>query len=162
MSKAMMTTQHSHSVSRTIRAEPEAIYQAFMNPDVLARWLPPDGATGQIEVFEAHVGGRLRMTLTFRDSQGKSSENTDTVEARFVDLTGGQRIGLSVEFISDDPRYAGVMTMTWLLRPQPQGTTVTVTADHVPVGIDRTDHEVAMASTLANLARTVESAVKTE
>ena len=41
------------------------------------------------------------MKLTFVSSVGKSSENTDVVEARFVDLAPQKRIGLSIQFLSE-------------------------------------------------------------
>jgi uncharacterized protein YndB with AHSA1/START domain len=92
------------------------------------------------------------MKLTFVASQGKSSENTDVVEARFTDIMPDESIGLSVEFVSDDPEFAGTMTMTWQFQPTLEGTIVTVVAEAVPSGIDRAVHEAAMASSLANLS----------
>lgn len=153
---SMTSAGHTHTASRLIRATPEAITLAFINPDALVRWLPPKGAAGRIDVFEPVVGGRLRMTLVFDGGHGKSSENTDVVEARFADIAPGEHIALSVAFVSDDPRFAGTMIMTWRFQPGSEGTTVTVAADHVPVGIGQTEHEAAMASTLANLAEAVE------
>ncbi len=152
----MTTTENTHMASRLIRETPEAITLAFMNPDVLVRWLPPKGATGRIDVFEPVVGGRFRMTLAFDGGQGKSSKNTDVVEARFVEIAPGEHIGWSVEFVSGDPRFAGTMIMTWRFQPGAEGTTVTVAADHVPIGIGQPEHEAAMASTLAHLAEVIE------
>jgi uncharacterized protein YndB with AHSA1/START domain len=148
----MTSTEHIHKASRLIRAESHAVYNAFVDPDILVRWLPPDGATGVIDIFEPHVGGRLRMKLTFVASQGKSSENTDVVEARFTDIMPDESIGLSVGFVSDDPKFAGTMRMTWQFQPTLEGTIVTVVAEAVPSGIDRAVHEAAMASSLANLS----------
>ena len=96
-------------------------------------------------------GGRLRMKLTFVSSVGKSSENTDVVEARFVDLAPHKRIGLSIQFLSEDPQSAGTMTITWRLEPTSSGTLVAVVADCVPSGIRRAENESGIASTLANL-----------
>jgi uncharacterized protein YndB with AHSA1/START domain len=151
----MTSTEYPHKACRLIKAESCAVYQAFLDPDVLVRWLPPDGATGAIDIFEPHVGGRFRMRLTFVASQGKSSENTDVVEARFTDIMPNERIGLSVAFVSDDPKFAGTMTMTWQFQPTPEGTNVTVVAEAVPSGIDRAVHEAAMASSLANLSNVI-------
>jgi uncharacterized protein YndB with AHSA1/START domain len=151
----MSSDDRTHTASRYIAAEPRALYRAFMSADALVRGLPPQGATGEIEVFEPYDGGRLRMKLTFVSAPGKSSNSTDVVEARFVGLTPEKRVGLSVRFVSDDPRFAGTMTMTWRLEPTPDGTLVTVVADAVPPGITRAEHESGMASTLANLARFV-------
>lgn len=149
----MARSGSTHTASRPIAASPAAIYRAFMDRDALATWLPPDGATATIGAFEPRDNGQLRMTLTFAAAPGKSSENTDVVEARFVDLVPDEQIGLAVNFVSQDPEFAGTMTMRWRLQPTPDGTLVSVTADNVPSGIRRSDHEAAMASTLANLAK---------
>jgi Activator of Hsp90 ATPase homolog 1-like protein len=45
------------------------------------------------------------------------------------------KIVQSVQFESDDPRFAGEMIMTWLLTPGPEGTTAQITAEKVPEGI---------------------------
>jgi uncharacterized protein YndB with AHSA1/START domain len=96
------------------------------------------------------------MTLTFESAPGKSSKNTDVVDGQFVDLVPGKRIVQAFEFVSDDPAFAGTMTMNWKLEAVSGGTSVTVVADDVPSGISRADHEVGMNSTLANLAAFVE------
>jgi uncharacterized protein YndB with AHSA1/START domain len=146
----------THTASRIIKAGPEAIYEAFIRPEMLAVWLPPDGSTGAIEVFEPRPGGRFRLTLTFLTAAGKSSRNTDVVEARFRELLPAVRIVLAVAFVSDNADHAGTMTMTWSLSPVSDGTRVTVVAGDVPRGISRADHEIGMASTLANLAKFLE------
>jgi uncharacterized protein YndB with AHSA1/START domain len=146
----------THTASRVIKAGPQAIYEAFIRPEKLAVWLPPEGATGDIEVFEPQPGGRFRMTLTFLTAAGKSSRNTDVIEARFRELLPAERIVQTVEFVSDNADDAGTMTMTWSLSPVSDGTLVAVFANHVPPGISRADHELGMTSTLANLAKFVE------
>jgi uncharacterized protein YndB with AHSA1/START domain len=153
---AMTDADQIHVASRLVRAEPEAIFQAFMTAETIVRWLPPKGASAEIGVFEPHVGGLLRMTLSFEGPHGKSSENTDVFDARFIRIEPPTHIRLSVDFVSDDPRFAGTMTMDWRFEPVSEGSTVTVVADQVPVGIERADHETALASTLSNLADLVE------
>ena len=56
------------------------------------------------------------MVLTYSDASGapgKATADSDIVEARFVDIVPGERIVQAVDFVSDDPAYAGTMTMTW-------------------------------------------------
>lgn len=142
-----------HTASQIVPATPQAAYQAFVRPERLVQWLPPQGATGRILVFEPRPAGRFEMTLTFDAARGKSSGNTDVVEARFVELVPDRRIVLAVSFASPDPSFAGVMKMTWTFEPEGEGTRVTIVADDVPAGISRADHEVGLRSTLANLER---------
>ena len=147
------------TASRTICATPRAIYDAFIDPDAQVRWLPPEGMTGRFDLFQPWPGGRYRMTLIFTGAHvtpGKSSADADTVEGRLVALVPGERIVQTADFDSDDPAYAGTMTMTWSLRAVAGGTEVTVVASDVPPGISAEDHAIGLASTLANLAAFVE------
>ena len=144
---------------RIIHATPRAIYDAFVDPDAQMRWLPPDGMTARFERFEPWPGGRYRLTLTFTGdhaTEGKSSADADTVEGRLVELIPGERIVQTADFESDDPAFAGTMTMTWSLRAVPGGTEVTITASDVPPGISAEDHAQGLASTLSNLASFLE------
>lgn len=148
-------TARTDTGSRVIRASPQAIYDAFIDPEIQARWLPPEGMTAKFDVFEPWPGGRYRMTLTFTGAHataGKTSADADTVEGRLVELIPGERIVQTAGFESDDPAYAGTMTMTWTLQAVPEGTEVTITARDVPSGISAEDHAQGLASTLANLA----------
>lgn len=110
--------------SRLIGAPPGAVYRAFVDPEALARWLPPEGMTGEILAFDPCAGGGYRMALTFTGAghvPGKTTENGDVVEARFVELVPDRRIIQTAEFKSDDPAFAGAMTMTWTFDPAPGG-----------------------------------------
>ena len=49
---------------RVIRATPEKIYRAFLDPDAMAKWLPPNGFTGKVHHLEAKVGGTYKMSFT--------------------------------------------------------------------------------------------------
>jgi uncharacterized protein YndB with AHSA1/START domain len=49
------------STSRIIRAPPDQLYDAFMDPAALVAWLPPAEMTGKIHEFDARVGGGYRM-----------------------------------------------------------------------------------------------------
>jgi uncharacterized protein YndB with AHSA1/START domain/ribosomal protein S18 acetylase RimI-like enzyme len=149
--KELAATQDSHTATLFIPASPATAYEAFVQPDRLVQWLPPEGSRGHIEVFEPHAGGRLRMTLAFDAVQGKSAGNVDVVEARFVELLAPRRIVLAVEFPSPDPSFSGVMKMTWSFDPEGTGTRVTIVAEDVPRGITRAEHEAGLNSTLANL-----------
>jgi uncharacterized protein YndB with AHSA1/START domain len=146
--------------SRIIKASPQAIYNAFVDPASLAIWLPPKGMKGTFERFEPRPGGRYRMTLTYETpdpaTPGKSAADADVVEGKFIELVPGKRIVQQADFVSDDPAFAGTMTMTWSLVTVPGGTEVTIIADNVPDGISKADHDAGMQSSLANLARFVE------
>jgi uncharacterized protein YndB with AHSA1/START domain len=142
-----------------IDASPKRLYGAFVDSSALIKWLPPAGARGIIDVFEPRPGGAFRITLVFdaaSSSGGKTTSNTDVVRGRFVELIPGERICWAIDFESDDPSFAGTMTMNWTFVPKNGSTLVTVTAVDVPTGIRPADHERGMASSLANLAAYME------
>lgn len=147
--------------ARTVAAPPAAVYAALLDREALEAWLPPDGMGGRIERWDPRPGGGFRMALTYldpADSPGKTSDATDVVDVRFTGLVPPERVVQQAVFESDDPSYAGTMTMTWHLAASGEGTEVTVTATDVPPGIDQADHEAGIASSLAHLASYVEAA----
>ncbi len=147
------------TASRLIAASPDRVYAALVDSDALLAWLPPDGMSGRFERFDARLGGLYRLVLTYSDASaapGKTTADADIVEARFVELVPGVRVVQTVDFVSDDPAYAGTMTMNWLLTPVGAGTRVEIRADDVPVGISAEDHAAGLASSLHNLAAYLE------
>jgi uncharacterized protein YndB with AHSA1/START domain len=115
--------------------------------------------TGSFERFDARPGGSYRLVLTYAHpstAAGKATSDTDVVEARFVEIVPGVRIVQAIDFESDDPAYAGTMTMTWEVAPAAAGTRVDIRADNVPAGISAEDHAAGLASSLANLAAHLE------
>jgi uncharacterized protein YndB with AHSA1/START domain len=144
--------------SRVIAAPPAQAYEALVDQEALAAWLPPDGMTAKFERFDPRPGGSYRLVLSYAEgspSAGKATPTSDIVEARYIELVPGVRVVQAVDFVSDDPASAGTMTMTWQVTAVDGGTRVDITADDVPDGISPEDHEQGLASSLANLAEHV-------
>ena len=140
-------------------APPGRVWAALVDPEALLAWLPPGGMTARFERFDARPGGSYRMVLTYSDpsgSPGKATADSDVVEARFIDIVPGERVVQAVDFVSDDPAYAGIMTMTWEVAAVEAGTRVDIVAEDVPDGISVEDHAAGLSSSLANLADYVE------
>jgi uncharacterized protein YndB with AHSA1/START domain len=148
------------AASRIIKASPQSIYRAFIDAGALMSWLPPKGMKGRFDVYEPREGGTYRMILTYDEpghsALGKTSAHSDVVRGRFLELIPDQRIVQLVTFESEDPAFAGEMTMTWTLTAVPDGTEVSICAENVPEGIVPEVHEAAFRSTLENLARFAE------
>lgn len=145
--------------SRIIAARPRQIYDALLDADALVEWLPPAGMTGEVEHFDPRPGGSYRMVLTYVEapaSGAKTTSDTDVVDVRFVDLVPGARVVEAADFVSDDPAFAGTMTMTWEITALTGGSRVDVTADGVPDAISAEDHAAGLRSSLENLARFLE------
>src|SRR5688500_16079754 len=49
---------------RVLRATPGRVYRAFLDPDAMVKWLPPNGFTGKVHHLDAKVGGTYRMSFT--------------------------------------------------------------------------------------------------
>ena len=146
--------------SRVIDAPVARVFDALMDRDALETWLPPGAMTARFERFDPRPGGSYRLVLTYgdpTDSRGKSSTDSDIVEARYVDIVPNDRVVQAVDFVSDDPAFAGTMTMTWAVRAVGGGTRVEITADDVPDGVSADDHAAGLTSSLENLASYVES-----
>lgn len=148
--------KRTDTASRVIRATPQTIYRAFLDPVSVAAWRPPAGMTCHIYEFDHREGGTYRMSFGYRHAdhevRGKTSQHEDVFKGRFLELVPGERIVEQVEFESDDPAFEGAMTITTKLVPVPGGTEVTFICGQVPAGIRPEDHYKGMISTLENLA----------
>jgi uncharacterized protein YndB with AHSA1/START domain len=150
----------STQVSQIIHAPRETVYRAFIDPNALVAWLPPEGMRGEVHAFDPRDGGAFRLSLTYLEpdesAQGKTSDDTDTVEGRFSELRPDERIVWITTFDSEDPAFAGGMRITWTLAAADHGTDVTVLCEHIPVGIRLEDNAEGSRSSLRQLAAFVE------
>lgn len=144
---------HTDVARAVVRAPLDEVFAALVDESARAAWLPPAGMSGRFSWFDAGPGGGYRMTLTYDDEStpGKSGENYDVVEVRFVSVDEPRRLVEEADFVSVDPELAGTMTITWALEPVDGGTLVVITATDVPDGISSRDHATPFASTLSNL-----------
>jgi uncharacterized protein YndB with AHSA1/START domain len=144
-----------------VDAPVDQVFEALVCRDALETWLPPTGMTARFERFDPSPGGSYRLVLTYADPaaapRGKSSADSDIVDVRYLDIVPSNRVVQAVDFVADDPNFAGTMTMTWTVHEDGNGTRVEIVADDVPDGISAEDHAVGLASSLENLARFVES-----
>jgi uncharacterized protein YndB with AHSA1/START domain len=145
--------------SRVVASPIGRVYEALVDEEALLQWLPPDGMSGRFERLDARPGGSYRLVLTYTDASdahGKTTADSDVVDARFVELVPNVRVVQAVDFVSADPADGGTMTMTWTLAAVDAGTHVQIRADDVPAGISAEDHAAGMTSSLANLAAYLE------
>jgi uncharacterized protein YndB with AHSA1/START domain len=153
------TVTRTDRASRLIKAPAAKLYGAFLDPEALVRWLPPDGMTGEILAFDPLAGGGYRMALRYEGEDhtpGKSDEDGDLVEVRFLKLVPNRLILQAADFESDDPAFAGTMTMSWTFEAAEGGTRVAIVCENVPQGIRKADHDAGLKSSLKNLAAFVE------
>ena len=113
---------------RVLRAPPERVYRAFIDPDALAKWLPPHGFTGRVLEMDARVGGRYRMQFTNLNTGGSHAWG-----GQFVELVPGQRVVHTDRF--DDPNLPGEMRTTIELKAVSCGTELTAVQEGIPAVI---------------------------
>lgn len=153
-------SRRTDSASRFIKAPPQRVYDAQLDPGALSQWLPPDGMALTVNRLEPRPGGAIDMVLTYETADrsfAKSGEGSDVVRGRYVSLTPGRAVVQDMDFVSDDADYAGTMRMTWSIAPEGDGSRVTVTAENVPPGISAESHAEGLNASLANLARYLEA-----
>jgi len=147
--------------SRLIKASPEKLYAAFIDPVALLAWLPPAPMTGRLHAFDAQPGGGYRLSLFYpsdeRRFQGKTAEREDRIDVRFVELVPARRIVEAVTFDTADPALQGDMTITVTFEPMDNATNVTFHFTDLPPGVRPEDNEEGTRLSLEQLARYVSS-----
>ena len=124
----MSSTTGTVTLHRVFRAPPDRVYRAFIDPDAMAKWLPPHGFAGRVLSMEARVGGRYRMQFT-NFSNGQSH----AFGGEYLELIPGERIVHTDSF--DDPNLPGEMRTTITFRPVLVGTEVTAVQEGIPAVI---------------------------
>lgn len=134
---------------RVLRAPPERIYRAFLEPDAMARWLPPYGFTGKVHEMDARIGGAWRMSFTTFGS-GKSHSFGGT----YLELVANERIRYTSRF--DDANLSGEMQTTVTLARVSCGTEMTVVQEGIPAVIPVEACYLGWQESLTMLAKLVE------
>jgi uncharacterized protein YndB with AHSA1/START domain len=134
---------------RVLRAPAERVYKAILDPDAMAKWLPPHGFTGKVNQMDARVGGGYRMSFT-NFSTGKSHSFGGT----YVELTPSERIRYTNRF--DDPNLPGEMNVSITLRKVACGTELSIVQEGIPAAIPVEFCYLGWQESLALLAPVVE------
>ncbi|HEX6998359.1 MAG TPA: SRPBCC family protein [Gammaproteobacteria bacterium] len=137
---------------RVLRAAPERVYRAFLDPDAMAKWLPPNGFTGKVHEMDARVGGSYRMSFT-NFTTGKAH----SFGGRFLELEPNRRISYTDAF--DDPGLPGEMRTTVTLEQVSVGTEIHIVQEGVPEAIPREACYLGWQESLTLLAKLVEAEI---
>lgn len=137
---------------RVLRAKPERVYRAFLDPDAKVKWLPPNGFTGKVHHLDARVGGSYKMSFT-NFTTGKSH----SFGGQYLELAPHERIRYTDKF--DDPNLPGAMQVTINLKQVSCGTEVDITQEGVPDIIPAEACYLGWQESLALLAKLVEAEI---
>ena len=137
---------------RVLKAPAERVYRAFLDPDAMAKWLPPHGFTGKVHSVDPKVGGGYRMSFTnFGTGQAHSFGGT------YRDLVPGSKLRYTDKF--DDPNLPGEMAVTVTLRAVSVGTDVSIVQEGIPAAIPVEMCYLGWQESLAQLATLVEPVI---
>lgn len=145
------TAPNTLKISRVIKAPPERVYNAFLDPDALCKWLPPAGFTGKVHHLDPRVGGTFRMSFTSLDKKWSHAFGGE-----YMELKPHEKIQHTDTFETDDPGMQGEMRVTLTFKPVPEGTEVNVVQENIPKKIPVEDARQGWTSSLKNLAGLVE------
>jgi uncharacterized protein YndB with AHSA1/START domain len=134
---------------RVLRAPPSKVYRAFLEPDGLAKWLPPYGFTCSVEHADARVGGTFRMS--FRNF---TTGHSHSFGGEYLELVPDQRIRYTDRF--DDPNLPGTMQVEVVLKAVSCGTDLSIAQEGIPEVIPLEMCHLGWQESLAQLARLVE------
>jgi len=153
----MTTRNDTQSVQfhRVLKAPPERVYRAFLNPDAKVKWLPPNGFTGKVHHSDATVGGTYRMSFT-----NFSTGSEMFFGGTYLELVPDERIVHTDRF--DDPNLPGEMTVTITLKPVFCGTELNITQEGIPMMIPAEACYLGWQESLVLLAKLVEAEIPDE
>ena len=134
---------------RVITAKPEKIYRAFLDPDAMAKWLPPNGFTCRVNHMQAKLGGTYKMSFT-----NFTTEKSISFGGEFRELVENERLRYTDNF--DDPNLPGEIQVTVILKKVSLGTEMTIVQEGLPTVIPLEACYVGWQQSLNNLANLVE------
>ena len=149
-----MTTHNTNTIKlhRVLRAKPERVYRAFIDAGAMAKWLPPNGFTGQVHHLDAKVGGTYKMSFT-NFTTGKSH----SFGGEFLELKPHERIRYTDRF--DDPNLPGEIQTTIALKQVSVGTDLNIVQEGVPAVIPAEACYLGWQESLTLLAKLVEAEI---
>lgn len=140
---------HTIRLHRVLKAAPELVYKAFLDPDALCRWPPPDGFLCKVFHLEPKVGGTFRMAFTqFSSGRGHS------FGGEYLELVPNKLLRYTDVF--DDPGLPGTVEVTVKLKAVSCGTELSITQAGVPAVIPEEACYLGWQESLQHLARLVE------
>jgi uncharacterized protein YndB with AHSA1/START domain len=137
---------------RVLRAPPERVYRAFLDPDAMAKWIPPHGFTGKVHHMDARAGGGYRMSFT-----NLSTGTSHTFGGTYIELTPHEQIRYTDRF--EDPDLPGEMQVTISLQNLACGTELKIVQEGLPLAIPLELCYLGWQESLSLLAQLVEAEI---
>ena len=138
---------------RVLRAPPERVYRAFLSPDAMAKWIPPNGFTATVHHMEPKVGGTFRMSFT-----NFTTQQSHSFSGEYIELVENQLIRYTDKF--DDPNLPGVIHVTVSLKAVSGGTDLSIVQEGIPEVIPVEMCYLGWQESLVLLAKLVEPEIR--
>jgi uncharacterized protein YndB with AHSA1/START domain len=138
---------------RVLRATPDRVYRAFIDPDAMSKWLPPHGFTGKVHSMDARVGGSYKMSF-----KNFTTGDSHSFGGKFLELVPGERLRYTDQF--DDPNLPGEMVTTVTLKKVSVGVELNVVQEGIPEAIPAEACYLGWQESLTLLTQLVEAEIK--
>jgi uncharacterized protein YndB with AHSA1/START domain len=138
---------------RVLRATPDRVYRAFIDPDAMAKWLPPNGFTGKVHSIEARVGGSYKMSF-----KNFTTGESHSFGGKFLELVPNERLRYTDRF--DDPNLPGEMQTTVTIKQVSVGVELNVVQEGIPEAIPAEACYRGWQESLTLLTKLVEAEIK--
>jgi uncharacterized protein YndB with AHSA1/START domain len=134
-SDAVMTGETSLRVERSFDASPEAVFDAWTNPEVLRRWwvVQPEETTPIADV-DLRVGGRYRLSMEHPDG------TRHTVGGEYLEIDRPTRLVYSWQWELDSGEPGHVSTVAVEFRERGERTNVVLEHSGLPDADSRDRH----------------------
>jgi len=149
-----MATSNTNTIRlhRVLKATPERVYRAFLDPDAMAKWLPPNGFTGKVHHLDAKVGGTFKMSFT-----NLTTRKSHSFGGEYLELVPHERLRYTDKF--DDPNLPGEIHTTVTLKQVFCGTELNITQEGVPAVIPAEACYLGWQESLTLLVKLVEAEI---
>lgn len=145
----MIMSTGTVELHRVLRTSPERLYRAFLEPDAIAKWLPPYGYTCEVHHLDARVGGTHRMS--FRNF---STGTRDDFGGEYLELIPFEKICYTDRF--DNPEWPGEIVVSVSLKPVSGGTELKILQTGIPEMFPVEPCYLGWQESLVQLAKLVE------
>ena len=113
---------------RVLRATPDRVYRAFIDPEAMVKWLPPHGFTGKVHQAEARVGGSYKMSF-----KNFTTGESHSFGGKYLEMVPNERLRYTDKF--DDPSLPGEMQTTVTIKKVVFGVELDIVQENLPDAI---------------------------
>ena len=112
-------------LQRVLRAPPERVYRAFITPEAMAKWIPPNGFTATVHHMDVRVGGTFKMSFT-----NFTTQQSHSFGGEYLELVPNALLRYTDKF--DDPNLPGVIQVAVSLKAVSCGTELNILQEGIP------------------------------